>query len=117
MKKGLTLFLALCCVLFSAQSKKLNKKIVETACGLCQFDRTDRKGCNLAVKIDGKTYFVEGTSIDDHGDAHGNDGFCNTIRKAQVSGEIKNGKFYATEYKVLPKKIKLPNMEAFLFSF
>ena len=34
-----------------------------------------KKGCDLAIRIDGKSYFVEGTKIDDHGDAHANDGF------------------------------------------
>ena len=29
-----------------------------------------QKGCDLAVRIDGKSYFVEGTKIDEHGDAH-----------------------------------------------
>jgi hypothetical protein len=32
--------------------------------------------CDLAVRIDGKTYFVDGTSIDSHGDAHAEDGFA-----------------------------------------
>jgi hypothetical protein len=32
-------------------------------------------GCELAVRIDGKPYFVDGTSLDSHGDAHANDGF------------------------------------------
>jgi hypothetical protein len=42
--------------------------IVEASCGQCQFGM---KGyaCDLAVRIDGKPYFVDGTSIDSHGDA------------------------------------------------
>jgi hypothetical protein len=31
------------------------------------------KDCELAVRIDGKPYFVDGTSLDSHGDAHAND--------------------------------------------
>ena len=27
-------------------------------------------GCDLAVRIDGQVYYVDGSSIDDHGDAH-----------------------------------------------
>jgi hypothetical protein len=79
---------------------------VETACGLCKFEMKD-KGCNLAVRIDGRSYFVDGTSIDDHGDAHADDGFCNSIRKAEVQGEIINGRFKATYFKLVkpePKK-------------
>jgi hypothetical protein len=36
-------------------------------------------GCELAVRIDGKSYFVDGSSIS-HGDAHASDGFAAAIR-------------------------------------
>jgi hypothetical protein len=62
----------------------------------------DKKGCDLAVRIDGKSYFVEGTKLDSHGDAHAKDGFCSTIRKAEVVGEIKGNKFIASSFKLLP---------------
>ena len=52
------------------------KQVVEAACGQCQFKMKDKKGCDLAVRIDGKSYFVEGTKIDEHGDAHADDGFA-----------------------------------------
>lgn len=79
------------------------KKIqsVEASCGECQF-KLEGKGCHLAVRMNGKSYFVDGTSIDDHGDAHGNDGFCEAIRKAEVQGEVVNNRFKATYFKVLP---------------
>jgi hypothetical protein len=63
----------------------------------------DKKGCDLAVRIDGKTYWVEGSGIDDHGDAHGGMGFCNAVRKAEVSGKVKGKKFVATSFKLLPE--------------
>ena len=83
-----------------------SKKIltVEASCGQCQFGLKSKKGCDLAVRIDGKAYFVEGTKIDEHGDAHASDGFCETIRKAEVQGEVVNDKFKATYFKVLPPK-------------
>ncbi len=81
-------------------------KVVEASCGQCQFKMKDKKGCDLAVRIDGKPYFVEGTNINDHGDAHSKNGFCNTIRKAEVSGEIKGDKFVATSFKLLPEDKK-----------
>ena len=62
-----------------------------------------KKGCDLAIRIDGKSYFVEGTKIDDHGDAHANDGFCNAIRKAEVIGEVKDGKFMVSYFQLLPE--------------
>lgn len=91
-----------------------NKKIqiVETACGECQF-KLSGKGCDLAVRIDGKSYFVDGTDIDSHGDAHAKDGFCNAVRKAEVQGEIVNDRFKVTYFKVLktPEKKDLPTTQ------
>ena len=84
-------------------SQEKKKQIVEVACGQCQFKMKQKKGCDLAVRIDGKSYFVEGTKIDDHGDAHANDGFCNVIRKAEVIGEVKDGKFMVSYFKLLPE--------------
>jgi hypothetical protein len=79
-----------------------NKKIqiVETACGECQF-KLSGKGCDLALRIDGKSYFVDGTDIDSHGDAHAKDGFCNAVRKAEVQGELVNDRFKVTYFKVI----------------
>ena len=59
-------------------------------------------GCDLAVRIEGKSYFVKGTSIDSHGDAHAKDGFCSCIRKAEVVGEIKDNRFIVTYFKLMP---------------
>jgi hypothetical protein len=44
---------------------------------------TEKSGCDLAVRMNEKSYFVEGTKIDDHGDAHADDGFCSTVRTAR----------------------------------
>ena len=52
----------------NAQSKtgKIDstKKVmtVEASCGQCNFGLKD-KGCSLAVRMDGKAYFVDGTSF------------------------------------------------------
>ncbi len=83
------------------------KKIqtVEASCGECQF-HLPGKGCNLAVRIDGKAYFVDGTTIDEHGDAHAPDGFCEAIKKAEVQGEIVNNRFKVTYFKLIKPEIK-----------
>ena len=79
----------------------ITDQIVDASCGQCQFDM-EGSGCDLAIRIDGKSYFVDGTSIDDHGDAHAEDGLCNCIRKAKASGEIRNERFFATRLEVMP---------------
>jgi hypothetical protein len=58
----------------------------------------------LAVRLDGKSYFVDGTTLDEHGDAHAEDGFCNAVRQAEVIGEVKDGRFVVTYFKLLPLK-------------
>ncbi len=74
--------------------------VVEAACGTCQFG-LDGDDCELAVRFEGTAYFVDGTSIDDHGDAHATDGFCNTIRPASVQGVVENGRFLAASFALL----------------
>lgn len=78
-------------------SKKL--MTVETACGGCQFG-LGGKGCNLAVRFDGRAYYVNGAHIDSFGDAHAKNGFCNAIRKAEVQGTVSGDRFVLTYYKL-----------------
>jgi hypothetical protein len=92
-----------CCIGASAQlrvdtTQKVD--VVETACGQCKFGMKG-KGCSLAVRINGHAYFVDGTSIDEHGDAHAKDGFCNAIRKAEVQGVVVDNRYRATWFKLL----------------
>jgi hypothetical protein len=101
MKKIITVLVLFACISVSAQDKP-KTQTVEAACGQCQFGMKGKGGCDLAVRIDGKPYFVEGTDINKHGDAHAADGFCSAIRKAEVVGEIKNDKFVASSFNLLP---------------
>ncbi|QIH38525.1 hypothetical protein G7A72_06830 [Flavobacterium sp. Sr18] len=105
MKKILYLAILFSATLASAQDKKEEPKpqIVEASCGQCQFEM-EGHGCELAVRMDGKSYFVDGSSIDSHGDAHASDGFCSAIRKAEVVGKVVDNKFKVTSFKLLPKK-------------
>ncbi len=104
MKKIASLLFLFSVVLVNAQDKKEQPKsqIVEASCGQCQF-KMKGHGCELAVRIEGKSYFVDGASIDSFGDAHADDGFCATIRKVEVSGKIMNNRFKVTSFKLLPK--------------
>ncbi|MEO5946127.1 MAG: DUF6370 family protein [Chitinophagaceae bacterium] len=83
--------------------------IVEASCGQCQFKLTGGS-CDLAVRLDGKSYFVDGTKIDEHGDAHASDGFCEAIRKAEVQGEVVNNRFVASYFKLIAEKPKKEKM-------
>ena len=49
-------------------SQEKKKQIVEVACGQCQFKMKQKKGCDLAIRIDGKSYFVEGCYLFFFGD-------------------------------------------------
>jgi len=76
-------------------------QLVEASCGTCQFN-LKFDDCALAVRINGKAYFVDGTSIDDHGDAHAKDGFCQAVRKAEVKGKLVNDRFAVSHFKLVP---------------
>ena len=82
-----------------------HKQTAEVSCGKCKFGMAGT-GCALAVRISGKPYFADGTAIDEHGDAHSADGFCNSIRKAEVEGTIVNNRFVAKSFKLLPAEKK-----------
>ena len=103
----ISILLLVSCIAFSQNSsqqpnQEINTlQIVEASCGQCQFGLKG-KGCKLAIRINGKSYFVDGANIDQFGDAHDNDGFCNAIRKAEVTGNIVDGRFKARSFTLLP---------------
>ena len=98
MKKALII----CVLLLSFACKTEEKQTVEISCGQCQFGLTSQEGCDLAVRIDDKAYFVDGANIDDFGDAHDkNSGFCEVIRKAEVTGNIEGNRFKANSIDLL----------------
>jgi hypothetical protein len=61
-----------------------------------------KKGCDLAVRLEGKSYFVDGFTMKQLGDAHANDGMCEVVRKARITGELRDGRFTATSFELLP---------------
>lgn len=72
---------------------------VLASCGMCNFGM-DSRDCSLAIQIDKKNFPVRGTGIDDHGDSHDENGFCNAIRVADVNGKVKDGVFIARNFKL-----------------
>ena len=65
---------------------------VLVSCGMCNF-LTGENDCSLAVKIGSKTLNVRGVKIDDHGDSHAIDGYCNVIKKVYVEGIVRGNYF------------------------
>lgn len=100
------IFLSACAsrpVSSGATGKVENPVVVEAGCGQCLLGlKGEKKGCDLAVRIDGKSYFVDGFTMKDFGDAHADDGMCNTTHQAKVTGEVVNGRFVASSFKLLP---------------
>lgn len=87
-----------------AQNKEIKNKTVEASCAQCQFKVKEPRGCDLSIRMNGKVYFVDGTNLDAHGDAHEEDGFCNAIRQATVSGKITGNRIRVTQFNLKPVK-------------
>ena len=79
----------------------LKPTVVEAACGECKFGL---KGddCDLAIRLNRHSYFVDGVNPDSLGSAHAADGICESIRKARVTGAVKGDRFVATSFELLP---------------
>ncbi|WP_375418993.1 DUF6370 family protein [uncultured Hymenobacter sp.] len=85
-----------------AASADADTLLVEAACGQCRLGLPG-KGCDLAVRLSGgRAYFVTGTGIDAHGDAHADDGFCNAVRQARVRGKVVANQFNVSYFQLLP---------------
>lgn len=101
------LLLLTCIVLFSVTTNAQEKTYkVLAACGQCQFDMNSAEGCDLAIQIAGKSYWVDGSSISDHGDEHAADGMCECVRKATITGTFIEDRFKATSFVLIPEKKK-----------
>jgi len=113
MKQSLLILLSVACFSLNAQESpktlKLdpNKKTFDVlaSCGTCNF-KMKAPGCPLAIKMDDKFYLVEGTKIDDHGDAHADDGFCNDKKKAKFQGTVEGNKFKVNYFEIVKEKNK-----------
>ena len=64
------------------------------SCGMCNFMNGDRD-CALAIKVGSEVLSVRDVGIDDHGDSHARDGYCNVIKKVYVEGRVKGKSFKA----------------------
>ena len=66
------------------------------SCGMCNFMNGDND-CALAIKVGSKVFSVKGVDIDDHGDSHAKDGYCNVIKKVYVEGRVRGKSFTANK--------------------
>lgn len=72
---------------------ELQTTSVEAACASCIYKMEGVEDCELAVKIDGKTYLVSGVEVDAH-----ESGLCEAPKPAVISGKIEDGQFTATSF-------------------
>ena len=72
--------------------------VAYASCGLCNFNLIESSNCELAIKVGKAVYRVEGSGIDDHGDAHAQNGLCNSIQLASITGKIDSNFFYAETF-------------------
>ena len=104
MKKLLALLIFIPLVSFGQNTLKEKTEInlvkAEAACGICMLNMQGEE-CELAVKIKDSKYYVIGTGIDDHGNAHSKKGFCNAIRKAEIQGKVINNKYHITYFELV----------------
>ncbi|MCB9360319.1 MAG: hypothetical protein H6587_02190 [Flavobacteriales bacterium] len=96
-------------VLFSlttqAQKKEKTYKVL-AACGTCHFNMSSPTGCALAIQVAGKYYWVDGSTLQDHGDEHDEDGMCKVTRKAEAQGTFEGNRFKATSFALISEKKK-----------
>ena len=70
---------------------------------MLHFGMKDQKECNLAIQIGENSYLVQGSKMNDHGDAHAKDGMCNAIRTANVLGKVTDNIFVAETFQLQEK--------------
>ena len=59
---------------------------------------------NINFLVGKKTFNVKGTGMEDHGDSHAEDGFCNAVRIANVKGKVSKGKFKSESFALIGSK-------------
>jgi len=74
---------------------------VEASCGMCQLGMKG-EDCALAIRTGDGAWYVDGVDESELGDAHSDDGICNAVRHAIVSGEVREGRFVATKFELEP---------------
>ena len=92
----ITIF-SLSALTLKAQTKEKPYKVL-ASCGTCNFGMSNENGCSLAIQMAGKHYWVDGSTLQDHGDEHAENGMCKTTRKAKVFGHIEGDTIYTSKF-------------------
>jgi len=71
--------------------------VVEAGCAGCMYHMPEARGCQTAVKVDGKPYIVSGTANLDAMAV----GLCDAVKNAKVVGFFKDGNVDAFSMKLL----------------
>jgi hypothetical protein len=66
------------------------------SCGMCNFMNGDNN-CAIAIKVGRDVLSLKDVGIDDHGDSHAKDGYCNVIKKVYVEGRVRGKTFKANK--------------------
>ena len=66
------------------------------SCGMCNFMNGDND-CALTIKVGQNVLSLKDVGIDDHGDSHAKDGYCNVIKKVYVEGKVRGKTFKANK--------------------
>lgn len=85
-------------VLAVKPSSKAKLQTVEAGCAKCQFKMKGVKNCEVAIRMDGKTYLVGGKAAPQK-----SDDLCKATRKAKVAGKIEGERFIATKFTLEPQ--------------
>lgn len=72
---------------------------VEIGCGACIYGMEGVKGCVTFAKIGDTPYVVTGAELDAH-----SSGLCESAKKAEVVGEVRDGKFVASKIELVTEE-------------
>ena len=73
---------------------------VIASCNKCNLGKSTDKKCSMGIRVNDKVYVVEGDSHNKK-ESHKQDGICNALRVAYVSGKIKGNKFQANDFALI----------------
>lgn len=70
---------------------------LEAGCAGCVYHMDGAEGCQLAVLVDGKHYYVSGVDMPGH-----ESGLCDGPQRALVLGKVDGDRFVATAFAMKP---------------